>query len=195
VRPRDRRSQVGTVLVVVAVALFVVPALFPVQPMLVHDTGRTTNAPPEQLEDDEVEIIAYENLSDRGQRLYRQTLENDGEYRVNLNEGAADFDYPTPEERSEARRGDVRPQPGRVVVERPEESDLPPADERYFGPRGEENEDINETERRQEVVRYDMMFTATEDPPLGTAPQLLRLGAVLLAVALLGVGGYLLSSK
>ncbi|MEF8852584.1 MAG: hypothetical protein V5A44_00295 [Haloarculaceae archaeon] len=39
------------------------------------------------------------------------------------------------------------------------------------------------------------MQTRTERPPLGSSPQLLRLGAVVLAVISLGAGGYFLSSS
>ena len=38
----NRRNTLGTALVVLAVVLFVVPAVFPAQPVLIHDTDRTT---------------------------------------------------------------------------------------------------------------------------------------------------------
>lgn len=194
----NRRNTIGTALVVLAVVLFTVPALFPVQPMLDHNTRASTNAPGEELERDGQRVIAYENLSDRGQELYRLTLENNGEHRVSQDQGAADFEYPTREERAEARENGDRSRPENVIIERPEDdSDLPEADEHFFGPRGEEveNESVNETQRRKQAMRYDLMRTATEQPPLGATPQLIRLVAVLLAVVSLGLGGYFLSSK
>jgi len=194
----DRRNKLGTALVVLAVVLFTVPAVFPVQPMLVHDTRDTVTEPPAELAENDHEIVAYENLSERGQELYVKTLENDGEYRVKVDEGASEFRYPNETERRQAYQdGDrsiVRP----LVIERPENgSELPPSDERYFGP-GPEEENASSDERAQReatVQRYDAMDTATEEPPLGATPQLLRLTSVLLAVLSMGVGGYLLSSK
>lgn len=190
------RNRVGAALVVLAVVLFVVPAFFPVQPVLVHTTWGNTDIPPTQLEqDEEIRVVAYENLTDRGQELYVETLEHDGEYRVPQGEGAPVFVYPTESERRAAFESDNVTASGQVVIERPEDdSSLPAADEHYY-PR---EEGLNETEReqrREESLRYDMMRTATEQPPLGSPPQLLRLGAVVLAVVFLGTGGYFLSSK
>jgi len=190
----NRRNTVGTALVVLAVVLFTVPAFFPVQPMLTHDTEDTAPAPPAELRQQGYEIVAYENLSERGQELYVTTLENDGEYRVSVGEGADDFGYPTD--------GEVRAmydngtEPG-VVIERPEDAEsLPPSDERFYGyPSEEEVNESQAEQRRQTIERYDAMSTRTEEPPLGATPQLIRLAAVLLAVLSLGVGGYLLSSK
>jgi hypothetical protein len=194
----NRRNQLGTALVVLAAVLFVVPAFFPVQPMLMHDTERSANAPPAELEAEGLEIVAYENMSDRGKELYRTTLERDGEYSVPQGEGATEFDYPTAEERRQAYENDAPSRPGAIVIERPaDDSSLPESDERYFGPReeGEDPESENESQRREMIMRYDVMSTSTEMPPLGATPQLLRLGAVLLAVVFLGVGGYLISTK
>ncbi|PSQ03454.1 hypothetical protein BRC95_08995 [Halobacteriales archaeon QS_5_68_33] len=42
----NRRNTLGTALVVLAVVLFVVPAVFPAQPVLIHDTDRTTRDSP-----------------------------------------------------------------------------------------------------------------------------------------------------
>lgn len=191
----DRRNQLGAALVALAAVLFVVPALFPVQPMLMHDTGVSVNAPPAELEEQGYAVVAYENMSDRGQELYRETLERGGEYTVPQGTGAPEFGYPTAEERRRAYENDTQTRPGAVVIERPaDDGSLPPADERYFGPR-EEGEDVNESQRRETIMRYDVMNTQTGMPPLGATPQLLRLGAVLLAVVFLGAGGYLLSTK
>lgn len=77
-----------------------------------------------------------------------------------------------------------------IIIERPADTDLPPADEPDVGAR---EGDVEEDERRQQVQRYDMMSTATEPPSLGSATQLLRLGAAVLAVVSLGLGGYSLS--
>ena len=192
----NRRNTLGTALVVLAVVLFVVPAVFPVQPVLSHDTDRSTRDSPSELREQGVPIIAYENLSERGQELYVETLRNDGEYRVPKGEGAPEFDYLTDAERREAFRNDNESAVRSVVIERPEDdSDLPPADEFSVGPGDEEELSGEERERRETMRRYDAMRTTTEQPPLDSPPQLLRLGAALLAVISLGVGGYLLSSN
>jgi len=201
----DRRNQLGTALVVLAAVLFIVPAFFPVQPMLLHDTRDAAVGPPSELESDGYEIVAYENLTDRGQELYVKTLENDGEYRVPQGTGASDFDYLTDEERRQAYENDNRSATRPLVIERPEDDNaLPPADEPAEAARNRaEDDDNNETDdgqtagerRRQIVLRYDAIETSTEQPPLGSIEQLSRLLAALLAVVSLGVGGYLLSSK
>ena len=200
----NRRNTLGTALVVLAVVLFVVPAVFPVQPVLTHDTDRTTRDSPSELREQGVPVVAYENLSERGQEAYVAALERE-DYRVGQDAGAPDFQYPTSAERREAFEADNVSGTGMVVIERPEDdSDLPPPDERFFGPREEEEEEEVENdeqpeerreERRERVLRYDAMVTATDQPPLGSTRQLLRLGAVMLAVVSLGTGGYLLSSK
>lgn len=191
----NRRNAVGAALSVLAVVLFTVPAFFPVQPMLTHYTGDTAPATPAELQERGYEIVAYENLSERGQELYVKTLERGGEYRVPVGEGAAAFDYPTDGEvRAMYQNGT---EPG-IVIERPADDDsLPSADEHFYGFRGDE-EDLNRSQReqrRETIERYDAMSTRTEEPPLGATPQLIRLAAVMLAVLSMGVGGYLLSSK
>jgi len=191
--PTTRRNRVGAALVLLAVVLFVVPAFFPVQPTLVHDTRDTVPGDPEMIREEGYGIVAYENLSERGQELYERTLENGGEYRISQGEGAPDFAYPTDAERRAAFRNDSSERPGGIVIERPEDdAGLPPAGERAFGP---PREGETEEERRERALRYDAMQTRMEQPPLGSPPQLLRLAAALFAVISLGVGGYLLSSK
>ena len=193
----NRRNTLGTALVVLAVVLFVGPAVFPVQPVLTHDTDRTTRDSPSELREQGIPVVAYENLSERGQEVYVAALEGE-DYRVGRDAGAPDFQYPTSAERREAFEADNISGTGMVVIERPEDdSVLPPPDERFFGPREEEEAESEEEleERRQQVLRYDAMVTGTGQPPLGSTRQLLRLGAVMLAVVSLGTGGYLLSSK
>lgn len=193
----DRRNQLGTALVVLAALLFVAPAVFPVPVMLVHDTQAVTSAPPDRLEREGYRVIAYENLSERGQELYVETLEHGGVYRVPLGRGAPEFEYPTPAERRQAYENGSRGARLQVVIERPESDEsLPPADEPHRGPPEGEREEDGDTKQREPVSsRYDAIRTATERPPLGSTPQLLRLAAAALAVVALGTGGYLLSSK
>ena len=189
----NRRNTLGTALVVLAAVLFVVPAFFPVQAALVHNTGASQPGEPELIREDGYDIVAYENLSERGQELYVKTLENGGEHSVTQGNGAPDFEYPTSAERGATFENGSLDRPGAIVVVRPEDDDdLPRADERPFGP---PREGETEKERRERHLRYDAMDTRTEQPSLGALPQLLRLFAALLAVVSLGVGGYLISSK
>lgn len=188
----ERDDALGTGLVVLGIVLFAVPALFPVQSVLVHNTSPGTFGGPDQLEEEGIEIIAYENMSDRGQELYRDTLEAGGEYRVQSGDGAPEFSYPTAGERTDARRERPDRRPGVVAIERPEDGDLPRADEPIDrGPADGEGAE----QRRQQAQRYDLMQTGTEPPPLGSTPQLLRLVAALLAVVSVGLGGYLRASN
>jgi len=181
-----RRTAIGTALLGLSVVLFVLPALAPVQPVLVHDTDPGTFGGPGELREEGVRIVSYDELSERGQELYLAALDTNGEYQVPQGEGAPAFEYPTSTERSDAR-GDGQERPGVIAVERPVDGDLPPGDE----PFSEASSDDEDDERRQTAQRYDLMRTATEPPGLGAQPQLLRLAAVLLATLSLGVGGYL----
>lgn len=187
----NRRNKLGTALVVLAAVLFIVPALFPLQAVHTHDTRPGTFDGREQIEES-MEIVSYENLSERGQTLYVLTLENEGVYRVPQGEGAPDFDYTASEDRTQPRDGPA----GRaeyVAIERPEDADLPPADE-PFQHHPEERDEPSEP-RREQAQRFDVMEVSTGPPPIDSPRQLLRLAAALLAVVSLGVGGYLLSSK
>lgn len=188
-----RRNQLGTALVAIAVVSLVAPALFPVQAVLTHDTGPVTFDSREQIEAEGIEIVAYGEMSERGRELYVQALENDGEYRVPPGQGASEFDYLTSEARAQAREENPDGRPGYVVIERPTDADLPPADEPFDRVPRESAE--RDDQRRQQVQRYDMMETSTGPPSLGSPPQLIRLAAALLGVLSLGVGGYLRSSR
>lgn len=209
------RLTPGGVLVAVGVLLVVWPALFPVQPVLYHDTGPRTMANGTDMERQGYTVVAYEDLSERGQQLYVATLENGGTYTVPVGEGASEYAYPTVDELGEVEDFRERRAMQRVVVERPPDADLPPADEsvefaeerlrdRREGREERRNraEEEGETpptpttetpsieEMRQQTARYDLMSTRTDLPPL-TAPQsLARLLSVLLGVVAVGAGGY-----
>ncbi|WP_459194439.1 hypothetical protein [Halosimplex sp. J119] len=194
----NRRNTLGTALVVLAIVLFTVPAFFPVQPVLVHDTDRSVNAPPEELRQEGYRIIGYENLSSRGQELYVEALKQRRDYSVPQGQGADEFPYLNQTEIQQVYRNDNRSDLDQVVIKRPaDDSGLPPAGE-YYHERDPEETNMTEQEReqrRERALRYDAIETTMEQPPLGATPQLLRLAAVLFAVLSLGVGGYLFSSK
>lgn len=185
-----RHNTIGTALLVVGAVLFVLPALVPVQPVLVHDTSLNTFDNAAELQADGVEIIRYENLSERGQELYVTTLESGGRYEVSPGEGATDFEYLTQREHSERVAETEQRRPATVAIQRPPDADLPPADEPFGGEGSDASQD---EDHRQTVQRYELMHTAKEPPSLGSAQQLIRLGAALLAVLSVGVGGYLRS--
>lgn len=200
------RNSTSTALLVAGVALLVAPALLPVQPVLVHDTRDHTIHNASQIRAQGYEVVAYENMSERGQRLYVQALRNDGEYVVALEQGAPEFPYPTPDELGEVEDYRERTAMQVVAIERPPDADLPPPDEpveraehmrEQFQRQNEEtgrNRSVpSEAELRQRIGRYDLMRTRTAQAPLEQPASLARLGAVGLGVLALGVGGYLRS--
>lgn len=204
-------QRVAAALVVVGVALLVAPALVPVQPVLSHDTGPGAMANASQLEAEGYTIVAYGNLSERGQELYVRTLRNGGQYRVPLGEGAEEFTYPTYEELGEIEGYEERRALRSIVVERPPDADLPPADEpverveELAERREERRERAAEAgeatpepdpdrpsldERRQQTARYDVVSTETAPPPLTATGSLLRLLSACVGIVAVGVGGY-----
>ena len=195
-----RKSILSTVLLVAGIVLLIAPALVPIQPTLVHDTTRGTIGNASEIRADGYDIVAYENLSDRGQELYVQTLRSDGTYSVSVGEGAPDFRYPSPGELGEVENYRERNALQGVVIERPLESDLPPPDEdvdaaeQILEHRQRTNEsEVSEAELRRQIERYDLMMTRTARPPLQEPASLAHLGVAALGVLAFGTGGYLRS--
>jgi hypothetical protein len=182
-----RRNRIGAGLLALGVLLLVIPVLVPVEPALIHDTDPGSFESPEQLEQRGIEVIAYENLSERGQEIYQNALTTSGTHRVSPGQGAPEFSYPTRADL--ASSGDERAVSGLVAIERPEDSNLPPADEPRGRVRGEEGERSD-----QRAQQYELMETREGPPPLGSLSQLLRLLAGVLGVVSIGVGGYLFAS-
>lgn len=175
---KDRRRAIGTGLLVLGVLSLVVPALVPVGSEHVHDTSPTTTESGAELEDRGVPVLAYQDLSDRGQEVYREALLTGGVYSVPAGQGIQALDYSDSNSRL-------------VAIERPVDAeDLPPADELRVGPVDDDLPE-DEQQRRQSVQRYDLLEINTGPPPLDAFSQLLRLVVGLLAVLSLGVGGYL----
>jgi hypothetical protein len=196
-----RQFTRSSALLGLGVVLLVAPALFPIQPVLYHDTGPRTLDNRTQLQEQGYEIITYENLSDRGQELYVQTLRNGGEYTVPLGEGAADFAYPTAGDLGNVSDYRERNALRSVVIERSANTDLPPPDEpveaaEHRKERAEERgteDNMSVEEHRQMIARYDVMTTRTDHPPLTTPTPLARLLSTVLGVLALATGGYLRS--
>lgn len=193
-------------LVAVGLVLLVSPAFAPLDPVLEHDTRRSTWENGTVIEDDSYRVVAYENLSERGKELYVATLRNGGEYTVPVGEGAPEFAYPTDADLAAAESYPDRLEMSFVVVERPPDADLPPADERVsraedIKRRMEEREeetgeappgaDMSVEEIRAQIARYDVMETRTTMPAPNSKPALLRLLPALLGVVAVGTGGYL----
>lgn len=205
------RTHVPTALVLLGVAALVVPALVPVQPKLYHDTraGVTGNAT--EIEQQGHEIVAYEDLSDRGQELYRRALRADGEYGVPVGEGASAFPYPTATELAETEDFRERNAMTAIAIERPPDADLPPADEpldraehrpiQREGPEGVTDGEAERTpretasveDRRRQIARYDLVRTHTGRPEFTALPNLLRFLSVAVGAVAIASGGYLRS--
>lgn len=197
----NRRETLGVALVGLGVVLLIAPSLAPVQPVLFHDTNEGVTGNASELEEQGLTVVAYENLSDRGQELYVETLRNGGRLTVPMDAGAAEFPYPTQQELSNVSDYRERSAMSTIVIERPDDADLPPADERLhaaeYGHDKEEGETPSESEieeRRQQIARYDSMSTRTDSPALSGSQHLLRLLSLVASVLSLGIGGYLLSS-
>lgn len=203
------RHTIANVLLVVGIALLVAPMFAPIQPVLYHDTHRGTMDNRSQLEAQGYEIVAYENLSDRGKELYVRTLREGGQYHVPTGAGAAEFAYPSPDELAQVEDYRKREALTTVVIERPPDADLPPPDEpvdaaehieerrkdREEGRTGEHERQTGQSveERRQQIARYEVLTTQTGRPPLTATASLLRLLSTVLGVTALGLGGYLRS--
>lgn len=194
-----RNTTFAGALVVLGIALLVTPVLFPLQPVLHHDTGRSVVGNETQIEQKGLEIITYENLSERGQELYVQTLRSDGTYSVPMGQGASDFRYPTNAELGEVQNYTGRNRLQNIVIERSPSADLPPADEpvmraEYMIEGDEEGETASnrsEAEIRRQIARYDAMSTKTTKPSLTASSSLLRLLTAVIGVLAIGTGGYL----
>lgn len=215
--PRLTRSHA---LVAVGLLLLVAPAFAPLQPVLEHDTTGESFQNESSLEAEGYRVVEYENLTDRGKELYVRTLESGGTYRVPVGDGAADFRYPSAAEVDAQEGYEARLALSHVVVERPPNATLPPADEdvehavemvenRREARNEEEREGTttegttasqeprttrSDAEIRRQAARYDVMETRTTKPGLTSRPALLRFGAAALGIVLVGTGGYL-SSK
>ena len=163
-------------------------------------------------------VIEYENLSERGREIYEAALRSPGgAYTVPVGQGAPAFPYDGADGLGDVNGRaafDERQRLTSVVIERPDDADLPPADEpveRLEAERpprddtaadGRETAGQNETaaaserqleQRRQVVAKYDLVTVGQRTPPVTDSGTLLRLGSVLLGTVAVGVGGYLRS--
>lgn len=194
-----RRTTLPAALATLGIVLLVAPALFPVQPVLYHDTSQSTTDNASQLREQDYRVVSYENLSARGRTLYVETLEADGRYFVPMGQGAADFDYPRLGQLSGEDDYREEQRLRRVVIERPEDdTHLPPADERLYraeylaeNERRESSPNRTQEEFRRQIARYDVMETRTDSPPLTATASLARLLSAVLGVLAVGSGGYL----
>lgn len=145
-----RYVTLPAVLVVFGIALLLLPALFPVQPVLYHETSPGTMANGSVLEEQGHTIVAYQDLSPRGQEHYLRALRNDGRSFVPQGEGASEFSYLTEGELGETDDYRERMALQTIVVERPPNTSLPPPDEPV-----EAAEHLLADERRAEEDRRD----------------------------------------
>jgi len=203
----------SAVLLVVGITALLAPALFPVQQVLYHEAGAGTTANGSQLEAEGYTVVAYENLSERGQAIYVGALESpEREYTVPAGMGAPEFPYDgvSDPETAESYR-EYRRLTG-LVIERPDDADLPPPAE-PVGRLDHERERLAERatsqnatgsenasrraralEQREQTIRTYDLVTVRRGPPSLTDPaNLLRFGSVAVGTVALGVGGYLRS--
>ncbi|RXK49453.1 hypothetical protein [Halorientalis pallida] len=217
------RSRISAALLVVGAVLLITPGVVPVQPVLSHEIGGAITAEPSELESEDVEVIAYENLSERGKELYERALRDDGSYVVPTGEGAPDFQYRAELETEREDDSVQRFGPRTVAIERPDDPDFPVVDERVPERRPPESEpgeadetgggdaeggarasanttdapddepDERTAERPRDAGRYNLLRTSFGNPSLTDPGNLLRFVAVLAGVVILGSGGYLRS--
>lgn len=195
-----RTTRLSTALLMLGVGLLVTPMLVPLQPVAYHETHPRVMGNASEIEQSGLTIVAYENLSSRGQHLYVATLNHDGEYRVPVETAAPDYAYPRPTELDNIQNYTQRRALTHIVIERPPNATLPPADEpveraRHMvdDPGTDETQSGNMTvpELRKQIARYDLMTTRIGPPPLLAPQSLLRLVALLGGCLSLSIGGYL----
>jgi hypothetical protein len=214
------RSRIAAALLVVGAVLLIAPAVVPVQQVLSHEVGGAITAERIELQERGVEVIAYENLSERGKELYEQALRNDGMYQVPAGQGASDFRYRGELESDRTDAAEQRFGQRTVAIERPDEADFPVVDgraperrppesePREAGGTGESSAESGGTasadgtdatgdeaaaERPPNAERYNLLRTSLGQPPLTDPGNLLRFVSVLAGVVMLGSGGYLRS--
>ena len=204
----DVAGTAATVLLVVGVAALLVPALFPAQQMLYHDTGAGTMANGSELEAEGYTVIEYENLSERGQEIYVAALRSpQREYTVPVGQGAPEFPYSASAEIgavTSSEEFEERQRRTSIVIERPDDADLPPPAE-PVGRIDVEREEAAEAtpsnqsrrqrleQQRQTTATYDLVTVRQGTPPATHSGTLLRLGSVLFGAVAIGTGGYLRS--
>ncbi|MFC5972610.1 hypothetical protein ACFPYI_14830 [Halomarina salina] len=155
------RRTVSIVLLLLSLPLFAAPAMLPVEDVRMHDTTSYLGENATVTDSPAVRVVAYENLSTHAQDLYRQTLEHDGTYRVAIDDGASDYRYYN-------GNGQFKS----LVIERPANSTLPPADESYH-------------------PQYELMTTSTVRPPLFSGAYVPQMMLLFLAICSLLSGLYL----
>lgn len=210
---RDIAATASTVLLIIGVIALLAPALFPVQQVLYHEVGAGTTANGSQLEADGYTVIAYENLSERGQAIYVSALESpEREYTVPAGTGAPEFPYEGPTDPGDTESYLAYQRLTGIVIERPGDADLPPPAEpigrldrereRVTEPPASKNATDSENssqeasaraQRKQVVGTYDLVTVRKGSPPLTAPANLMRLAGVVVGTLAIGVGGYLRS--
>ena len=197
----NRFTRLATALLVLGIVLLVVPALVPIQPVRYQNTRPGTTANRSTLEARGFHVVSYENLSARGQALYVRTLRSGGRTSEPLGQGAPDFPYPTAADLDAARNYSAQVALERVVIERPTDATLPPADEPVEVAKSCHRRALQENwtavpsiaDCRRQIARFDVMSTRTDHPPLTSPTSLAHLASVALGVVAIVTGGYLRS--
>jgi hypothetical protein len=116
----NRTAVVATVLLGVGVFGIVAPLAFPPGDVYKHDTTISWANPDNQtaiqqsIQDEDIEVFSYSNLSDRGQQIYLDALETEPGANYWTKRPAPDWSY------DDSRM---------IIIQRPSDADLPPVDE------------------------------------------------------------------
>jgi len=174
------RKKVSFVLLLLSVVLFGVFLTTSVNDVRIHDTSLYISERSSVHDVEYTPIVEYENLSERGQEIYRATLENDGRYWTPIGEGASDFEYSantTVKNDTVSGSGFEGGRVPTIIIERPEDDAfLPPIDEPY-------------------EEKYDWMATSTQEPPIMSGKHNRKLGSISFAIITLISGVYVYTTR
>lgn len=175
-----RRTQIAIVLALLAVPLLGMPAIAPVDPVLVHNTGDTTKANnTSTLQQYHYAVYDARNLSDRAREIYRAALQTEDAYRVPVGQGAPEFQYPTREAVSNLSQTNITEalRMSSVAIERSPDDGLPPAEE------------------AEGARRFETMSTYTADPEMGSGAYAHHILGLALGLVALVSAAYLVVAK
>ncbi|MFB6254981.1 MAG: hypothetical protein ABEI06_10270, partial [Halobacteriaceae archaeon] len=77
-----RNNSYSTVLLGLGIVFLIIPIVFPFPQVLYHSTRPSIIGDASKAKERGFKVVSYDNLSDRAQELYIQTLQHDGEYSV-----------------------------------------------------------------------------------------------------------------
>ena len=175
-----RRTQVAVALALLAIPLLGMPAILPVDPVLVHNTGDTTKANnTSALQQYHYGVYDASNLSERGREIYRNALQTEDAYRVPVGQGAPEFQYPTREAVSNLSQTNITAalRMSSVALVRSPDDGLPPADE------------------AEGAREFETLSTYTAEPEMGSGAYVHHILGLALGMVALVSAAYLVVAK